>query len=249
MTFNYNTGFPCLSDVLSLWPLAGELGGGGASWAGLLQEEGRGAGPGPAAGRWSVHDSARSRCPLNWNGKQLPAVVILPGTGDLWRERTRRKPSTVSKKCELGCLGRRPSRRTQDWGVWAGGARCSEVAWEKRSCGHSEFMVESRARESSGPCPELTLGGFSGSRPRLHDSPQARLPGAGNERDPARGVGVRGTPESSTSPGETDLQKRPPWRLCSRTLSRFFLFIPGVAQFPPRLSCGVSPESCQWEVE
>lgn len=30
--------------------------------------------------------SARRRCPLNWNGKQLPAVVILPGTGDLWRE-------------------------------------------------------------------------------------------------------------------------------------------------------------------
>lgn len=180
MIFNYNTGFPCLSDVLSLWLLAGvELGGGGASWAGLLQEEGRGAGPGPAAGRWSVHYSARRRCPLNWNGKQLPAVVILPGTGDLWRERPRRKPSTVSKKCELGCLGRRPSRRTQDWGVWAGGALCSEVAWEKRSCGHSEFTVESRARESAGPCPELTLGGFSGPRPRLHDSPQARLPRGG----------------------------------------------------------------------
>lgn len=47
---------------------------------------------------------------------------------------------------------------------------------------------------------ELTLWGFSGPRPRLHDdSPLARLPGMGNERDPARGVGVRGTPESSIS--------------------------------------------------
>lgn len=247
MTFNYNTGFPCLSDVLSLWPLAGvELGGGGASWAGLLQEEGRGAGPGPAAGRWSVHDSVRRRCPLNWNGKQLPAVVILPGTGDLWRERPRRKPSTVSKKCELGCLGRRPSRRTQDWGVWAGGARCSEVAWEKRSCGHSEFTVESRARESAGPCPELTLGGLSGPRPRLHDSPKGREMSA---TQPAE-LGCGGPRSPLLLRGrEADLQKRPPWRLCSRTLSRFFLFIPGVAQFPPRLSCGVSPESCQWEVE
>lgn len=190
-----------LSDIFPMWPLAGvELGGGGDSWAGLLQEEGRGAGPGPEAGRWSVHDSARRRCPLNWNGKQLPAVVILPGTGDLWRERSRRKPSTVSKNYELGCLGWRPSRRTQDWGVWAGRARCSEVAWEKRSCSHNEFMVGSGARESAGPCLELTLGDFSGPRPRLHDDgPQARLPGAGNERDPARGVGVRRTPESSTS--------------------------------------------------
>lgn len=203
MTFNYNTGFPCLSDVLSLWPLAGvELGGGGASWAGLLQEEGRGAGPGPAAGRWSVHDSVRRRCPLNWNGKQLPAVVILPGTGDLWRERPRRKPSTVSKKCELGCLGRRPSRRTQDWGVWAGGARCSEVAWEKRSCGHSEFTVESRARESAGPCPELTLGAFLARDLGFTTVPRRGFQGAGNECDPARGVGVRRTPESSTSPRE-----------------------------------------------
>lgn len=63
------------------------------------------------------------------------------------------------------------------------------MAWEKRSCGHSEFTVGSGARENAGPCPELTLGGFSGPRPRLHDDgPQARLPGAGNERDPARGV-------------------------------------------------------------
>lgn len=87
----------------------------------------------------------------------------------------------------LGCVSGRGA-------LQRGGLGEAELRPQRVYCGGPE------RGKAPVPALELTLWGFSSPRPRLHDdSPLARLPGTGNERDPTRGVGVRGTPESSIS--------------------------------------------------
>lgn len=149
------------------------LAGRGKAWPGGVEGEG-------------LNGSARRRCPLNWNGKQLPVGVTRPGAADPRLERPAWNPWTVSKKLRER-VGVSESVARADGElvcVWARGTRWQDGRRRERSRGAAETTSAPSGEglcargTSRGRFSERTREGLSGpatsAPPRR---PAATLPG------------------------------------------------------------------------
>lgn len=184
-----------------------------------------GAGPGRGGGGGRVKGAARRRCPLNWNGKQLPAGLALPGAADPGAERPARNLSTVSKKLlervgvsesvehsdgELVCMSERAALP-----VWVPRERSRGAAKTPPFSSGEGLDVRGAARV---PVPEPSREGLSGPATSALQRRPPRRSGGGIRPDSASAALCDLTSPGSGGVGAGDVRvSRGPRQECPRS--------------------------------